>query len=78
MAGLAVFMTWTLIRSFRQGVIYDDGRAYEFDARPMMFGAVLVSRVAGIALFVGLAAGYTFKECLRIAGVPEIIIGLFG
>jgi hypothetical protein len=77
MGALAVFLAWTLVRGFRRGVVYDQGRAYEREARPVMFGAIMASHAAGMALCVGMAAGYSFVECLRMAGVPGIIIALF-
>jgi hypothetical protein len=77
MGALAVFVGWTLVRGFRRGIVYDQGRAYEREARPVMFSAIVVGHVALMALCVGMAAGYSFVECLRIAGVPEVIIALF-
>jgi hypothetical protein len=64
---LAAFMLWSLIRAFRNGMIFSDGFGYDSNERPMMFALVAASHVVGICLFGWLAAGGDIAAFWRMA-----------
>ena len=57
MAGFAVYVTKTLVRALRSGVIFSDGIPYDAHERPAMFASMLVLHGGGALLFAMLAIG---------------------
>ena len=69
MGGLAIFVTWTMIRAFRSGEIFSDGRGYTLDQQPMIFAFAMVAHGFIIFFCVWLAAGYDIQSFLRLFGL---------
>jgi hypothetical protein len=62
MAALAVFVLWTLVRAWRSGVIFSEGRGYAIDENPTIYSLGLAVH-GGIAIYCALlAAGLTNTE----------------
>ena len=59
MAGFAIFVVWTLLRAGRRGVIYSGGWSFDVNERPMLYALCCLAHVLLVAMFLGLAAGYT-------------------
>lgn len=55
---VAVFVLGTLVRAFRQGVIYDDMYSFNLDESPMMFSFAVIAHALGAAFLLFIAAGY--------------------
>jgi hypothetical protein len=62
MAAFAAFVVWTLVRAGRRGVIYSGGWSFDSNERPMLFALCYLVHVLLVAMFLGLAAGYTPAE----------------
>jgi hypothetical protein len=69
MAGLAVFVVWTIVRALREGSLYSEKMEFTLDGNPVMFSLGLVVH-AGIAAFCSaLAAGYPMPEIRQVCGL---------
>ena len=68
-ACLAVFIVWTMVRGFREGVVYDEGQAIEEDQSPMMFAVSMAVRGGFVVFFLWLAAGYDSASFARVFGL---------
>ena len=55
---VAAFVLWTLVRAFRQGVIYDNMYSFSLDGSPMLFSIAVIGRALGAAFLLFVAAGY--------------------
>lgn len=55
---VAAFVIWTVVRAFRQGVIYDDMYSFSLDKSPMLFSIAVISHALGAAFLLSIAAGY--------------------
>lgn len=55
---LAVFMAVSLLRAFRNRVIFSDGIPCDGKAQPMRFAELAALDMIGIAVFTWLAAGH--------------------
>ena len=58
MAGLALFVVWTLFRAWRTGLICDGIWLFDADANPIMYWTMFGVRIGMVIFCVGLAAGY--------------------
>ena len=55
LGAFAVFMTWTLVRALRNGIIFSDGVPYDVRERPRMFASTAAIHGSGALLFAWLA-----------------------
>jgi hypothetical protein len=55
---VAAFVVWTVVRAFRQGVIYDNIYSFSLDESPMLFSIAVISHMLGAAFLLSVAAGY--------------------
>jgi hypothetical protein len=67
MAGLVMFMIWTLVRGARTGVLYGEGWAVGVDRWPVLFAVDFALRSLLVVACLGLAAGYSLAEEKELA-----------
>ena len=65
MGAFAAFITWTLVRALRDGVIFSDGIGYDIHQQPKKFASTLALHGAGAFLFAWLAAHDLYRLVLR-------------
>lgn len=68
MAGLAVFVIWTLVRAWRTGVIRDGIWLFDADNNPFMYALAFATHILIVVLFAAGAAGYPPSEVLNLLG----------
>jgi hypothetical protein len=68
LGALAAFIVWTLVRAFRNGVIYGQGFSYSLDDDPMLFTLAAIVHAFGAVFFAYLAAGYPMAGFARLLG----------
>jgi hypothetical protein len=73
MAGLALFMVWTMVRGFRTGIVYDETWTFDESKNPMMFALTMAVRGVGVVFFLWLAAGYDADSFLRASGLGWLL-----
>jgi hypothetical protein len=70
MAGLAVFVAWTVFRALREGSLYSENMEFTSDGNPVMYWLGVVVHAGMAAFCVALAAGYTMPDiwqfCARL------------
>lgn len=78
MAGLAVFVAWTVVRALRSGSLYSENMEFTVDGNPVMYSLGLVVH-AGMAVFcAAMAAGYTPPEIGQFcAPVMRLLLASF-
>lgn len=75
MAGLAVFVAWTVFRALRSGTLYSEKMAFGLDENPIAFGLGIVVHAGLVVFCAAMAAGYPFPEfCTLICG-KQICLG---
>jgi hypothetical protein len=66
---LGLFMVWTLVRAWRNGVIVDNIWRFDADANPIMYSLEFASRIGQIVICAGCAAGYTTHQMFDFLGL---------
>jgi hypothetical protein len=67
MAGLAIFVVWTLVGAGRSGVIYSEGWSLDIDRSPALFGLCYLAHLLIVVMCLAFAAGYTPAELKQFA-----------
>lgn len=57
MGAFAAYIAWTLVRAWRDRIIFSDGIGYDLDEQPMKFASTAAMHGVGALLFAWLAAG---------------------
>jgi hypothetical protein len=69
MAAFAVFMGWTLLRAWREGVIHSRGWSFSADDNPVAYTLAFVAHAGCMVLFIAVSAGVTPDEILQFVGL---------
>jgi hypothetical protein len=59
LGALAVFVAWTMVRAWRSGVIFSEGRGYDIDENPTIYSLGLAVHGGIVIYCAALAAGFT-------------------
>jgi hypothetical protein len=62
MAGLAVFVAWTVVRAIREGSLYSENMEFTIDGNPVMYSLGLIVHAGIVAFCAAMALGYTLPE----------------
>jgi hypothetical protein len=69
MAGLALFIVWTLVRAWRTSVIRDGIWTFDADDNPIMYAVAFGVRIGLVIFLAGCAAGYPPSEVADALGI---------
>ncbi len=69
LAGLAVFVVWTLVRAWRTGVIRDGIWLFDAEDNPIMYAVAFGTHIGLVIFCAALAAGYPLDDVANMLGI---------